>query len=89
MCIRDRKKCCKVNILTANGSLFTLHFANDQPILAENEMDISYLLRKLVEEYIKWGLKINVSKTVKLLVGGGGKYLELGTKVMSYETSSI
>ena len=31
------------------------------------------MLRKLVEEYAKWGLEINTSKTEYLIVGGEGE----------------
>ena len=42
------------------GGSFVLHFADDQIILTEVEMDISCFLRKHAEE---WGLEVNVSKT--------------------------
>ena len=61
---------------------FTINFADDQAIIAEDEIDISYTLRKLAEEYLKWGLEINTSKTEYLTVGGEGQGLELGTKVI-------
>ena len=67
-----RKKCCNIETPIEDWRLFTLHFADDQAILAKNEMDVSYRHRKLAEAYTKWGLKINVSKTEYLVAGGGG-----------------
>ena len=36
---------------------------DEQTVLAENKVDVSYMLRKLAEEYTKRGLEINASKT--------------------------
>lgn len=55
--------------IDANGThLFTLQFADDQVLLAENRDNLEYMTRKLSEEYNKWGLSMNVSKT-KYLCG--------------------
>ncbi|XP_050497794.1 uncharacterized protein LOC126878967 [Diabrotica virgifera virgifera] len=61
--------------------LYTIHFADDQAILAEDESDIDYMLRKLKEEYTKWGLTINIQKTEYLVVGETPERLqiEIGT----------
>jgi hypothetical protein len=40
--------------------LCNLLFVDDQVIIAQ---DAEYMLRKQVEEYMKWGLQINVGKT--------------------------
>ena len=57
--------------------LYTLHFADDQVILAEDTTDAHYMLRKLDEEYTRWGLTINPSKTEYLVVRNVGESLEL------------
>ncbi|KAF2894991.1 hypothetical protein ILUMI_11183 [Ignelater luminosus] len=49
--------------------LFTLHFADNQVIIAENKGDIYYMLRKLDDEYHKWGLAINTDKTEYIVAG--------------------
>ena len=36
--------------------------ADDQLIVAQDHDDIEYMVRKLREEYQKWGLTINVHK---------------------------
>lgn len=66
-----------------DDNLFTLSFADDQLIFAGDEDDFSYILRKLNEEYHKWGLKINFTETEYMVVGGKSKDLELedGTTV--------
>ncbi|XP_044755011.1 uncharacterized protein LOC123313964 [Coccinella septempunctata] len=50
--------------------LTTLFFGDDQVIIANCEEDIDYMLRKLKEEYEKWGLNINMKKTEYLHIGG-------------------
>lgn len=52
-----------------NEILFNLLFAYDQVILAGNEDDANYMLRKLKQKYEKWGLTINLSKTEYMKVG--------------------
>ena len=54
MCIRD--------------SLYTLCFADDQVVIAQDEEDLSYMVRKLNEEYTKMGLEINIKKTEYLAI---------------------
>ena len=74
-----RKKCRNMGVPIAEDKLFTLHFADDQAILAEDRMDIDYMLRKLHEEYSRYGLEINVSKTEYVVFGGTGLDLKIGT----------
>ena len=48
-----------------------LHFADDNVILVEDELDIRCMFRKLSDEYMKRDLEIRVSKPEYLVVGGG------------------
>lgn len=41
-----------------DDNLYTLHFANDQVIIAEDGQDLSYMISKLNEKYSLAGLKI-------------------------------
>ena len=50
--------------------LHTLLFADDQVVIAGDEFDTQYLMRKLTETFEKWGLKINYDKTKYLVAGG-------------------
>lgn len=49
--------------------IYTLQFADDQVVLAEDKEDLEYMTRKLKEEYEKWGLTMNLQKTQYLCVG--------------------
>jgi hypothetical protein len=51
--------------------LYNLLFADDQVIIAQDTEDAEYMLRKLVEEYVKWGLQINFGKTEYLTLDPG------------------
>jgi hypothetical protein len=51
--------------------LYNLLFADDQVIIAQDIEDAEYILRKLVKEYMKWGLHINFWKTEYLTLGAG------------------
>ncbi|XP_045462483.1 uncharacterized protein LOC123672426 [Harmonia axyridis] len=52
-------------------TLYTLSFADDQIVIAQDVDDLNYMTRKLVEEYAKWGLEVNIQKTQYLCIGGG------------------
>lgn len=70
------RKCSKMGIQLEDGHLYTLLFADDQVVLAEDEDDASYMVRKLIEEYDDWGLEINLQKTQYMVVGGQGNDIE-------------
>jgi len=42
-----------------NTQVYSLCFASDQVLLAQDNDDVEYMTRKLKEEYEKWGLAIN------------------------------
>ena len=50
-----KRKCGGMGIPIDDEVLYTLLFADDQVLLATDRDDISYMLRKLKEEYNKWG----------------------------------
>jgi hypothetical protein len=59
--------------------LYNLLFADDQVIIAQDTEDDEHMLRKLVEEYVKWGLQINFGKTEYLTLDpGAGIVTETG-----------
>lgn len=64
------KKCSQMGVLINDRCLHSLLFADDQVILASDREDMEFMLRKLKEEYEKWGLKINLKKTEYLCIGG-------------------
>lgn len=67
-----QRKCKHMGIPIGDENLYTLLFADDQIITAGDEDDIQYLLRKVIEEYDKWGLTLNTEKTKYLVIGGQG-----------------
>lgn len=44
-------------------------FLDYQVIAAEGEDDVTYMFRKLVEEYEKWGLEQNLKNTKYMVIG--------------------
>ena len=43
--------------------VYTLYFANDQVLIAQDYDDTNHMTRQLIEEYQKWRLDININKT--------------------------
>src|SRR5215510_8052064 len=52
-----------------NTYVYSLSFADDQVLLAQDHDDMEYMARKLREEYEKWGLTINLEKTRYICIG--------------------
>ncbi|XP_030764743.1 uncharacterized protein LOC115888980 [Sitophilus oryzae] len=50
--------------------LYTLCFADDLIILAQDYEELVYMTRKIIEEYNKWGLEVNLKKTEYMCIGG-------------------
>jgi hypothetical protein len=42
--------------------VYSLNFADDPVLLAQDRDDMEYMVRKLKEEYKKWGVAINLEK---------------------------
>lgn len=57
-------------IFVGDGNLFTYNCGDDQVIFAEDEDDISYMVRNLTERYKSWGLSISMAKTKYLIAAG-------------------
>ncbi|XP_072378004.1 uncharacterized protein [Diabrotica undecimpunctata] len=51
-------------------TLYTLHYADDQVVIAQDKEDLEYMARKLMEEYKKCSLEVNLQKTQYLCIGG-------------------
>ena len=60
---QTRRTCRNMWIPINDEKPFNLHSADNQVIIAEEENYICHMLRKLDEEYQKWGLKINTNET--------------------------
>lgn len=73
-----KRKCRNMGLPINNNTIYTLSFADDQLVLAQDYDDIEYMTRKLIEEYKKWGLEINIKKTEYMCIGGTQQDLTLG-----------
>lgn len=58
-----KQKCGGMGVPVRDDYLYTLSFADDQVVIAQDEDDLSFMVRKLKEEYTKAGLEINFNKT--------------------------
>ena len=43
--------------------VYSLNFADDQVLIAQDHDDMEFMVRKLKEEYKKWGLTMTLEKT--------------------------
>jgi hypothetical protein len=51
-----------MGISIQNTYVYSLNFADDQVLLAQDHDDMEYMARKPKEEYEEWGLTINLEK---------------------------
>lgn len=65
-----KKKCGNMGMPLNESILYTLCFADDQIVIAQDHDDMNYMMRKLIEEYEKWGLEVNLKKTEYMCLGG-------------------
>lgn len=63
------KKCSGMGIEIGDDNLHSLLYADDQILITQDEEDNEYMLRKLKEEYNRWGLDINFNKTECMCIG--------------------
>jgi hypothetical protein len=47
-------------------TIYSLLFAHDQLLIAQDYEDLEYMTRKLIDKYELWGLKLNVKKLIIL-----------------------
>jgi len=75
-----KRKCNNMGIpVDDDSTVYTLSFADDQAVAAQDIDDIEYMTRKLMEEYNKWGLEVNIDKTEYMCIGGQQQDLRLAT----------
>lgn len=70
--LQDWKRKCSPMGLPINDetTIYTLQFADDQVLIAQDKEDLEYMAKKLKQQYEKGGLKMNIGKTKYLCVGG-------------------
>jgi len=64
-----QKKCAKMGLEIQDTTIYSLLFADDKLLIAQDYEDLEYMTRKLIDEYELWGLKINVKKTKYMAIG--------------------
>lgn len=75
-----KRKCAGMGIpLDDNITLYTLQFADDQVLMAQDQEDIEYMTRKIKQDYEKWGLSLNLEKTVYWTLGSTHDVLTMET----------
>jgi len=57
-----QKKCAKIGLKIQDRTIYSMLFADDQLLIAQNYEKLQYMTRKLIDEYELWGLKLNVKK---------------------------
>lgn len=67
------RKCSSMGVKMGEEHIHSLLFADDQVVLAEDEHDAEYMMRKLIEEYDSWGLEVNMEKTQYMVIGREGQ----------------
>lgn len=60
-----RKRIKGMEIPTGCENLYTISYANDQVVIAQDSFDLEFMLRKCYEN---WGMKININKTKYLTI---------------------
>jgi len=66
-------------------TIYSMLFADDQLLTAQDYEDLEYMTRKLIDEYELWGLKLNVKKTKYMAIGDTSRdLLEDGKGIKSH-----
>ena len=60
-----------------NTTIYSMLFADDQLLTAQDYEDLEYMTRKLIDEYGLWRLKLNVKKTKYMAIGDTSRDLQL------------
>jgi hypothetical protein len=60
-----------------NETIDHLHFADDQAVIAQDDVYAEYMTKKLIEEYLRWGLHVNILKIKYVNVGSDMQNIKL------------
>jgi len=58
-----------MSIPVQNTHVYSLNFADDQVVIAQDHGDMEFMAQKLKEDYEKWGLTMNLEKTKYICIG--------------------
>ena len=86
-----QKKCARMGLEIQDTTIYSMLFADDQLLTAQDFEDLEYMTRKLIEEYELWGLKLNVTKTKYMAIGDTSRGLKLedGKGTVSHVSENI
>jgi hypothetical protein len=81
-----QKKCARMGLEIQDTAIFSVLFADDQLLIAQDYEDLEYMARKLIDECELWGLKLNVKKTKCMAKGDTSGDLQLadGKAIISH-----
>ena len=51
---------------TGYDNIYTMLFADDQLLIAQDYEDLEYMTKKLIDEYELWGFKLNLKKKLNI-----------------------
>jgi len=60
-----------------NETIHHLRFTDDQAIIAQDEVYAEYMTKKLIEEYLRWGLHVNIHKIEYVNIGSDIQNIKL------------
>jgi hypothetical protein len=63
-----KKRCQPMGIPIQITHVYSLNFAADQVLIAQDYDDMEFMARKLKKEYKKWGFTINLGKKTNIYV---------------------
>jgi len=81
-----QKKSAKMGLKIQDRTIYSMLFADDQLLIAQNYEELQYMTRKLIEKYELWGLKVNVKETKYMLIRDIPRdlQLEVGKGIINY-----
>lgn len=57
--------------------MYTFLFADDQLVVAEDKEDATYMVKKLIGEFNKWGPKLNIDNTQYMAMETAGTNIQV------------
>jgi len=73
-----QKKFAKMGLEIQDTTIYTMLFADDPLLIAQDYENLEYMTKKLIDEYELWGLKLNIKKKTKYMaIGDTSRYLQL------------
>ena len=86
-----QKKCARMGLEIQDTKIYSMPFAGDQLLIAQDYENLEYMTRKLIDKYELWGLKLNATRTKYLAIGNTSRNLKLEDRkgTISHVTKNI